>query len=109
MWIFTKQSFVSVIEHSPNVLLVRGRIKGDVERMTPTPYVKVTPDADYLFRSYVSRDILIESLARHVAGIDYQNFKATVDPQRQRAYTAIWNTMATLQDRLAAKPRLVAQ
>jgi len=107
MWLFLPNGFLSVVAHreTPEVLLCRARVKGDLERLLPPRPVFTTPDADYLYRCFVDRSALAETIAYHANAIDYEKFKpSVVDKRRYRAYLEIWDTMAELQDRLAAKP-----
>ena len=49
MWVFLNNAFLSIVEHreNQNILLVRARIKGDIERVFPGVMVHKTPEADY--------------------------------------------------------------
>ena len=83
MWIFTKKGFVSIVEdrNDPNCLLVRSRIKGDLERIFKNALgsvhaeVSETPDADYRFRVFLPRDLVASTIREEAQDIDYDNFK----------------------------------
>jgi hypothetical protein len=83
MWIFTKKGFVSIVEdrNDPNCLLVRSRIKGDLERIFKNALgsvhteVSETPDADYRFRVFLPRDLVASTIQEEAQDIDYDNFK----------------------------------
>lgn len=97
MWVFTNQSFLSVVQHrnDSNTLLVRSRIAGDIERAIPTAEVFEGDCCDYRYRAFVPRAAFVEFLDRSVEEIDYVNFKDSV-PERKRkaAYMRVWQVMA---------------
>lgn len=80
MWIFSPDSFVSIVAHrtKPDVLLVRARLPGDLERMFPGAKVKETRAADYRFRAELPRHIVADEVAKRIAGIDYDNVKGAI-------------------------------
>lgn len=105
MWVFLNDAFVSIVEHDrdPDVLLVRARIHGDVERFIG-PYmpsgvkVRRTPEADYLYRAEVAREAVEAAVADAVRGVDYPNFKDSVpDSSRHTAYSSVWSVMYRYQ------------
>ena len=102
MWVFTSQSFLSIVEHNeePSLLHVRARFRGDIECVFPNADVIETPRSDYRFRTSLSREKVAEALSRAVKGIDYDNFKNSVgDPDRKDAYIKVWESMWNAQDR----------
>jgi len=81
MLLFTKNSFVSVVQHrdAPHLLLVRARRKADLIRLFPAMKGAVTTNAqaDYKYRLMVSKDDLKEVMAKYIsASLAYDNFKA---------------------------------
>lgn len=99
MWIFQNDSFLSVVAHRdrPGWLLVRSRIKGDIERAIPGAQVYEDETADYRYRAEVTREQLKEALLGAVDRIDYPNFKGSVAPSdtaRHEAYLDVWQAMA---------------
>lgn len=106
MWLFTKEGFFSAVQHKddPDTIHVRGRFKGDLERLWRKyleggPIVEYTPDNDYPFRMDVSRtswSIIVEAEAK---SIDYENFKNAVHDgtKRDRAYLDIWAALRRQQ------------
>lgn len=103
MWVFLNNAMVSIVAHRqrPDDLLVRARIRGDLQRVFPGHRVTRTPDADYLYRCVVSRTEVAQVLADLAAGINYPNFKGSVPytepPQRKRAYSQAWDAMMGAQ------------
>lgn len=106
MWIFLNDAFLSVVAQRdrPNHLLVRARIKGDIQRALRNAGSKITvrhtPEHDYQYRTVVPRSALTKAMTRAVAGIKYDNFKAlVVEADREVAYTRVWSVMAEFADR----------
>ena len=108
MWIFLNNSFLSIVQDKtkPGTLVVRARIKGDIERVFPGANVKHTPDADYGFRTLVAREALAKGLVQKIQEIDYPNFKDSVkEGDRHDAYMSVWTAMRALQERRARRGR----
>lgn len=111
MWIFTKDSFLSIVhdDMNPFNLLVRARVMGDIQKAFEPDELRSrkprkTAQADYLYRSSVPADIIASMMARQVTEIDYGNFKdAVTDPRRHGAYIEVWMAMQRLQDRLVLR------
>jgi hypothetical protein len=106
MWIFAKNGFLSIVQHkaNPDHLLVRGRVKGDIEHYFPDARVIRLDDADYLYRAVTPRKAVAAVMAKAVEQIDYDKFKPSVtDKRRHRAYFEIWDTLWQLQEQLAPK------
>lgn len=115
MWVFLNNSFVSIVE--PNevrprgalcaTLLVRARLKGDIERAFGADVkVQLTRDADYRFRALLPRTRVAFALAGMVGSIDYCNFKSSIaakDKARSLAYMRVWTEMERLQQEQALK------
>jgi hypothetical protein len=98
MWVFQNKSFLSVVAHKDQsgYLLVRSRIKGDIESALPDAKVFEDTSADYRYRAIVSRDDFKNALSEAVDRIDYFNFKASVPGKaRHDAYFAVWHAMAS--------------
>jgi hypothetical protein len=110
MWLFTTQGFFSVVRHThlPGHLLIRARLREDIERLasllakeTGRPFVPmVLSEADYRYRLEVPRADFARAAIRLVEEIDYPNFKLAVhgEPARDRAYGRVWSVMAELQE-----------
>jgi hypothetical protein len=106
MWIFLRNSFLSIVECKDSAdpkmfLLVRARLRGDIERLFPTAKVSEDGGSDYRFRAWLPRALVAKVLSREVDQIDYGNFKAAVMDYNRRApaYFAIWLAMAHLQQK----------
>ena len=102
MWIFLNDAFLSAVEHrnDPNLLLVRARVSGDLQRVFPdlAKNVQKTTKADYRFRLAVDRTRFMEALNQEVGRIDYGNFKKSVKEfDRHEAYLDVWSAMYGLQ------------
>jgi len=96
MWIFTNNSFLSVVAHrdKPDILLVRARRVGEIEAAFPDAHVFEMASADYFFRAEIERKLVTEVMTKQIQSIDYDNFKSSVkDKKRYDAYMDIWSVM----------------
>jgi hypothetical protein len=101
MWICLSDAFVSIVghRHAPDLLLVRARREGDLERVFPGADVRRTPAADYLFRAEIPRDQVASAIARELLRIGYPNFKDSVpDDALHAAYSQFWTAMVRVQN-----------
>ena len=110
MWVFLNNSFLSIIDPDGaydgskgpvgNKLLVRGRFKGDIERVFPRSKVTETPDRDYRYRALVSRETVAQAMYRAVMANGAKNFKGSTKEQwRHDAYMSCWFAMEAEQRR----------
>jgi hypothetical protein len=104
MWIFTNNSFVSVVarKNHYDMVVVRGRVKGDVLRfLAPAGYTGKETEAagtDYAVRCLVPRSMFIEALLKAGDTVKYCNFKNSVrEVARHDAYMGVWHVMHDLQ------------
>jgi hypothetical protein len=101
MWIFLSDSFLSIVEYrpDPSKLLVRARIRGDIERVFPGVRAVHTPvRADYAYRASIDRKAVAVAVSKQVLDIDYPNFKDSVlEDDRHDAYMGVWTTMNNYQ------------
>jgi hypothetical protein len=101
MWIFTPDSFVSIVDKgdpSGKTLLVRGRKKGDIERLFPGVEVQIGGGTDYGYRARVDREAVALKIADQVRNIDFPNFKNEVtEHDRHDAYLDVWKAMYAFQ------------
>ncbi|OGM09316.1 hypothetical protein A2Z67_05235 [Candidatus Woesebacteria bacterium RBG_13_36_22] len=79
MWLFTRDGFLSIVEHNdkPDMLIVRSRFNGHIERIFGDLAGKVEKDAgtDYEYRAEIRKAKVAEVIAQMVLDIDYGNFK----------------------------------
>jgi hypothetical protein len=105
MWVFLTDAFLSIVEDSGDRdrLLVRARIKGDIERTFPDADVRHTPvRADYAYRAFIPRTEVAAKLADEASRVDYGNFKNAVgEDARHDAYLEVWRAMSAYQRRQA--------
>lgn len=106
MWIFTPNSFISVVDKgdpSGRTLLVRARKAGDIEHLFPDAKVQVGGGTDYRFRARINREEVALKIAEQVLQINFANFKNEVDDHdRHEAYLDVWQAMYGFQERNAA-------
>jgi hypothetical protein len=104
MWIFTQSAFLSIVQDKadPDLLLVRARVKGDIEKHFRDAIVFSSPDHDYAYRSRLSRSEVAAVIAQTVLDdLDYDNFKASIKDHRRSAwYLRVWAAMAEMQEKL---------
>lgn len=111
MWIFLNDAFLSVVadKNSDDMLLVRGRINGDIERVFPDFPVVENAGTDYRFRALVPRSVVADALAKTVDAIGYHNFKGSVkEKPRHHKYMHVWSVMEDWQSRAEAQERAEA-
>lgn len=105
MWIFTPNSFISVVDKgdpSGKTLLVRARKAGDIEHLFPDAEVQVGGGTDYRYRARIDREEVALKMADLVRQIDFGNFKNEVrDHGRHDAYLDVWQAMHGFQRRNA--------
>lgn len=102
MWIFTSNSFLSVVADNKDVdgprLLVRARRQGHIENVFPDADVQETPNADYAFRAWVPREDVAKAMVSEVSNLDYTNFKDSIDdPHYHDACLESWFAMNNFQ------------
>jgi len=108
MWVYLNNAFLSIVAHraKPDILLVRARLKGDIERVFPKAEVTESARSDYRFRAEVKRKEAGKVLGEVATGLKYDNFKHSVEePDRHDAYVKAWQAMATLQRRRHPDPK----
>ncbi len=106
MWIFTNESFISVVadRDDPKKLLVRARVAGHIQALFPRAKVFQVEGSDYRHRALVSRRTVKQVVARRVEAIDYDNFKNSVgDCELHKSYMEVWSVMHKLQGRVCTR------
>lgn len=91
MWLFTKNSFVSIVSHRdrPGDCLVRARVRAHIERLFPDQAASITedPNADYRYRLVASKERVVGVVSRYITeGLTYDNFKAAQDPEKDHRW-----------------------
>ena len=101
MWIYGKNSFLSIVEdkNDSDKLVVRGRFEGDIESIFPDADVIENAGTDYRYRTYLSKEIVSEVIKKQVEDIDYNNFKnSNTDNWRHDYLFNCWLSMKDIQD-----------
>jgi hypothetical protein len=104
MWLFTRHAFLSIIQHrdQPDMLMVRARVKGDIEHYFPDASVIRLDDADYLYRAVIPRKAVVAVMAKAVEQIDYDKFKPAVEDKRREVYYfSVWDIGYLMQEDLS--------
>lgn len=102
MWIVLNKSFLSIVKNrnDENKLLVRARLKGDIEKVFENADVFEDEKADYKYRSYIDREHVANVISNELLNIDYDNFKNSVSKNeynRANAYMNVWSALNKLQ------------
>ena len=100
MWIQFNNAFLSIVENREKTieLLVRARVKGDIEKVFPEADVFEDNNADYKYRAFISKAIVAEKLMLKVTEINYDNFKNSVkEIERKKVYVNIWAELRKFQ------------
>lgn len=100
MWIASKSGFVSVVQHfeKKDMLLVRARVRKDLQSLFDNQRIFELDDADYRYRIEVSKQEFAEIMVNQIKDIDYPNFKNRIAAQSSQedklgAYHDIWRVM----------------
>ncbi|HOF58820.1 MAG TPA: hypothetical protein PLT19_10870 [Syntrophorhabdaceae bacterium] len=102
MWVFTNKGFVSIVQHNTkkNTFIVRARFEEHIKNLFPDANVLKTPDADYRFRAFISKQIVSKVIASNIDNIDYGNFKNSIDSRPYHdACINVWGDMYRAQQR----------
>jgi hypothetical protein len=102
MWIQLNNAFLSIVENRGNKaeLLVRARIKGDIEKIFPEENVCEDKNADYKYRVFIPKDKVADIILKKINEINYDNFKNSIpkqDHERYRSYSNVWVELRKLQ------------
>ncbi|EGD6457267.1 hypothetical protein IAJ44_004328 [Salmonella enterica] len=100
MWLFSSQSFLSVVQHSTNpaILVVRARRPGHIEKMFPDAAVVTLDGRDYQFRAELPREVVAERMHQYVMEMTATNFKNSVtDKVYHDACYGVWSCMEKIQ------------
>lgn len=108
MWIFTNKGMVSVVQKpgDTDLLTVRARVKGDIEKVFPGVKAKAGGGTDYAFRAKVPRADVAKAIHDQIMGINYDNFKNSVkDDDHHHHCAGVWGVGYRHQERMAGKMR----
>ncbi len=102
MWIFLKDAFFSITRapEQGNLLLVRARFRGDIERYFPEADVLKSAGTDYRFRTLIAHEQVLEALQSKFQEIDYADFSGTVlasEKRRGEYYKSVLWTLRNSQ------------
>ena len=102
MWIVLNKSFLSIVKNrnNENELLVRARVKGDIEKVFENADVFEDENADYKYRAYIDRKNVADKISDELLKINYDNFKNSVSKDeynRKNAYINVWSSLNKLQ------------
>jgi hypothetical protein len=101
MWILMNDAMLSIVRHTaePEMMLVRARLAGDIERVFPQAQVVVGGGSDYRFRAALPEQEVADAISQRLLDVDYSNFKNSVrDRKRHDAYFDVWGVMHRMQE-----------
>lgn len=96
MWIFMRDSFLSIVQHDDDdrFLQVRSRIRGDIERVFPEAVIAEDDRSDYRFTANVNRERVSHTIALRVQQITYGSLNdAVTDTDRAIPYDRVYSAM----------------
>lgn len=101
MWVFTETGFVSAVVslHNREQFIVRARDRQSLESISEMADVAIhaTPERDYPFRVFVTRDQFAEWMSVAMATMEYNNFKSRVTVTRGADFVdalhSVWSVM----------------
>jgi len=119
VWTFTTVGMFSVIQHrdDKDLLLVRARVKGDLENLRDKflpnlGKIAESPNADYPYRALAWKTDYAEAMKRAVMAIDYTNYKSEVTKtqgsERHDVYMRIWGIMRGAEEDMARSKKKAA-
>ena len=100
MWIQFNNAFLSIVENRDNKseLLVRARVKGDIEKIFPDADVFEDENADYKYRAFIAKAKVAAKMMFKMTEINYDNFKNSVkEIERKSTYSNVWMELRKLQ------------
>ncbi|MGU5711888.1 NUDIX hydrolase [Aeromonas caviae] len=110
MWLFTKFGFFSIVQKDndqENILTIRSRTKGDLDRLRNHYLPSLSPSrdhegTDYPWRANATAEALKEAMGAIVQEIDYTNFKNEVGLStghaRAKRYSKVWSALYDMQE-----------
>ena len=103
MWLFSKNSFLSIVKdkEKKDSLLVRARFNQDINKLFPRAKVTVGGGTDYLYRASIPRKEVVKKMMEQVSNIEYTNFKNSNDHTRHAHLLDVWEVMIDAQDEQA--------
>jgi hypothetical protein len=109
VWIYSQLGFFSVVKSdNPDVLVVGGRVRRDLERLQQILLIlghdppEILEDAwsDYRFRVRLSRSACAEVLAALVTAIDYESFMWAVAEVQGEHRSLVYQKLALISTTL---------
>ena len=100
MWIQFNNAFLSIVVNRDNKLdlLVRARIKGDIEKIFPDADVFEDNNADYKYSAVIAKAKEAAKMMFKMTEINYDNFKNSVkEIERKSTYSNVWMELRKLQ------------
>lgn len=113
MWLFTETGFVSAVVdlQDKKKMIVRGRDKTSLQPLAKFAGVKVlsTPERDYPFRVFVSKQKFGAWVSEGIASMEYNNYKGrmySTRPNFSNALHDVWEVMHAVEQGSPLRSRI---
>ena len=102
MWLFGQRGMFSIVQHrdDKDILIVKARVKGDIEQYWPYAEIERNEEFDYLYRANLPRGDVAVAVAQMVHDMDYSSFKGEMHDRARRYpfYLRIWECLIDMQE-----------
>ncbi|NWK55663.1 hypothetical protein HW115_08570 [Verrucomicrobiaceae bacterium N1E253] len=102
MWIYTRNEFVSAVQHRdrPDHLMIRYRNIEQAKACSLPADISITPDADYIARKVISKDDFKQWMLKQIDLLDYDNYKRATHAtsMHQAPLMDVWSSMYQWQE-----------
>lgn len=102
MWLFGQRGMFSIVQHkdNPEILIVKARMKGDIEQHWPNATIERNEHYDYLYRANLRRNEVAYTIQEMVKAIDYTSYKGELHDRKRRYpyYLRIWEVLSDMQE-----------
>ena len=99
MWIFTTDAFFSINKDSfsPDHLIVRARLPGDIQKHFPHAEIQEYAGTDYRYRASIHRSVVADAIREEILEIDYGDFHGSAEKHRKPCLSTVFDTLQKTQ------------
>lgn len=101
MWLFSQRGFFSIVQHrdKPHILIVKARMRGDIEKYWPDAVIERNEDFDYLYRTELYRHQVEPVILKMVQDVNYASFKGSLEDKRRYIWhVQVWEILCLMQE-----------
>lgn len=109
MWLFSQRGFFSIVQHrdKPHILIVKARMRGDIEKYWPDAVIERNEDFDYLYRTELYRHQVEPVILKMIQDVDYASFKGSLEDKRRYLwYVQLWEVLCLMQEAFVMEEEL---